>query len=170
MADQYPFIPRGLWGSRTEWSDVPAMRLPAEGVFVHHSVTNPTGDADVVLEPTDDPCKDARRIEEIGIARFGRLSYSYLFHPAGVILEGAATNSGHLGLCFIGNMLDDDPTAQPTPPAIGAFTQVVKALSGFGVLRGRAFLRPHSAVKATACPGLTAAQIDWLRGATGLAA
>lgn len=100
--------------SRAEWGAVkeearPAMRLPAIAVWLHHSATNPTAD----------PLADMRAIQQIGISRFGYLSYSYAIHPDGTILEGQGTrvgahtkgqNSTSFGLVLIGNYQNRRPT------------------------------------------------------------
>src|SRR5688572_23919714 len=101
-------VTRDRWGSKSKWK-YGDMKLPATGVFLHHTVT----------PVTDFPYQDARRVEAEGIARFGQMSYSYLVHPAGVILEGAGTKVGahtannnrtSFGIGLIGDY-DDAPGA-----------------------------------------------------------
>lgn len=158
MADN-PYITREAWGSRTNWANVPKMKLPAVGVYIHHSVT----------PVTSDPCKDAKTVERVGIERFGRLSYSEMTHPSGVQLQGCGTyvgahtaghNSTTFGFVFIGNMLDLD---QPTEAATWSLCATINAYRGFGLLVDAPFIRPHRAVKSTACPGIDDAGIAFIR-------
>jgi hypothetical protein len=160
MSD-HPLIPRAAWGS--QFKPRRRMALPVERVYLHHSVTNPTAN----------PCDDAKAIERVGIARFGQLSYSYMIHPTGVILEGCAEwvgahtsgqNTTSFGVCFIGNNLNG---GMPTPQALSAAAACINALRGFGLTVGSPRILPHSAVKATACPGLQPQEIEQLRFATG---
>lgn len=94
-------VTRAEWGAVSEQAR-PAMRLPAVAVWLHHSVTTPTWD----------PHADMRTIQQIGISRFGYLSYSYAVSPNGTILEGQGTrvgahtanqNSTSFGVVLIGN-------------------------------------------------------------------
>lgn len=132
------------------------MRLPATAVYLHHSVT----------PVTDFPYQDTKRVEAEGISRFGQMSYSYLVHPKGVILEGAGTkvgahtesrNSTSFGICLIGDY-DDAPGPDafliPTEPQIEAVRWLIHHLKHeTNQLLDNAILTPHRAVKATACPG-----------------
>jgi hypothetical protein len=115
---------------------------PSNGLWIHHSVTRATKDA----------VTDARVIANIGIARFGRLSYSFIVHPDGTILEG---QNGHVGahtrgqnsvsqaVCAVGNYEND----QPTPEMLLA----IRSLAGrFGPILGGHRDAPGAA---TACPG-----------------
>lgn len=148
-------IPRDVWGAVGRY-DRP-MTLPALDVWVHHSVTQAT-DHDAVYELTDRPELDARTIERIGIERFGRGSYSYLFHPSGVELVLAGTtvgahtagrNSRSFGLCLIGNY----STYRPTDPQLAAVARRIRRLRAAGALVDGHGIGPHRAVKATECPG-----------------
>lgn len=150
-------ITRDQWGSKSKWK-YGNMILPAINVYLHHSVT-PT---------TDFPYQDAKRVEAEGIAKFGQLSYSYLFHKNGTILEGAGTktgahtagrNSTSFGLCLIGDY-DDAPGADvaltPTPAQIEAVQWLIYHLkTERNWLNDNAILTPHRAAPgaATACPG-----------------
>ena len=125
------------------------MRLPATQVFIHHSVT----------EPTDDPYRDARGIERVGMHRFGQFSYSYLIHPhAGEILEGCGTrrgahtaryNSGAFGVCWVG----DYTTRAPKVQQLDATRWLIDHLWRQGWLVPGADILGHRDVFATACPG-----------------
>ena len=114
----------------------------SRGVWLHHSVTR----------ATSDPVADARRIAQIGIQRFGRMSYSWVVHPDGTILEGQA---GHLGvhtrgqnstsqaICCVGNFEND--------PVTDEMVRSIRILVGeFGPMLGGHRDAPGAA---TACPG-----------------
>lgn len=148
-------VTRDRWGSKSKWK-YGDMKLPATGAFLHHSVT----------PVTDFPYQDARRVEAEGIARFGQMSYSYLVHPAGVILEGAGTktgahtagrNSTSFGICLIGDYDDapgDDVWRTPNQLQIDAVRWLVHYLKVTkNWLNDAAVLQPHKAVVQTACPG-----------------
>jgi hypothetical protein len=117
----------------------PKMRS-SKGLVVHHSVTRVTASA----------VADAKVIANIGIGRFGRMSYSFVVHPDGTILEG---QNGHVGahtkghnstmqaVCAVGNY----ETAQPTVEMLDAIRWLVDR---YGPLLGG-----HRDYGATACPG-----------------
>ena len=149
-----------LYLSRSQWGATVAtqgkMTLPAKGVYLHHSVTNP--DDDGVYEATDDVARDMREIERIGKQRFGIFSYSYCCHPSGVVAEGAGItigahtaqqNSTTFGFCLIGNY----ETLKVADIQIEAFRYWWHQMIRIGTLSEKAFLYPHRQVKATACPG-----------------
>jgi hypothetical protein len=129
--------------SRAEWG-MPGPLGPkmksSKGLVLHHSVTR----------VTKNPVTDAKVIAQIGISRFGRMSYSFVVHPDGTILEG---QNGHVGahtkghnstmqaICAVGNYEND----RPTPEMLAA----IRTLIGqFGPLLGG-----HRDYGATACPG-----------------
>jgi hypothetical protein len=122
------------------------MRLPAQGVHVHHSVTSVTTLRTDMLE-----------LERIGRARFGRFSYSYVGHPEGVaegagLTVGAHTagwNSTTLGYCFAGNYEQRTLTGRQ----IDDFRSWLAHMIAIGALDRSAFVEPHQARKATECPG-----------------
>lgn len=151
MADTSPFSPPMVL-SREQWGMPgpvgPKCALPFATIFLHHTVTS----------VTRDPVADARLVAEFGIARFGRMSYSALVHPARVIFwaemehEGAHTlawNSKAFGLSLVGNYEDD---ACPDSLAYDACV-ALHHLRAFGLVTATPEVRPHRDVKATACPG-----------------
>ncbi len=158
---------RKQWGATAPLG--PAMRLPATTVYVHHSVTLAT-DHDEFLESTDDPDADMRRIERVGIERFGRFSYSFAYHPSGVELVGAGLtvgahtggyNSTTLGLVLIGNY----SLYAPTGPQLVAMARRIRKLREDGSLAPRCPIYPHQRVKQTECPGkFMVPKLDTLRG------
>lgn len=139
---------------REEWgASVPTfvpMKGPVGKLFLHHSVT----------EATFNAFADMKKVERIGAERFGRFSYNYVVHPpTGLVLEGAgftigAHTAGHnstaLSICTIGNFQTDFFGRMPQEAILWLFDELVRR----GELKRDAFIRPHSAVKQTACPGL----------------
>jgi hypothetical protein len=131
--------------SRAEWG-MPGPLGPrmgtSNGIWLHHAATR----------ATKNPVTDAKVIANIGIARFGRLSYSFIVHPDGTILEG---QNGHVGahtrgqnsttqaICCVGNF-ENDPV---TPEMVAAIRILVR---DFGPLLGGHRDAPGAA---TACPG-----------------
>lgn len=145
----YIFVPREDWDYSV---DFPSGRVarPVEQVFIHHSVTN----------PTNNPCADAGHIERVLDAR-DLDGYSYLAHPSGTILEFAGSNRGEhtakhnstsYAYCLIGNYDIMQPTmAQIINIARSINLQRLKGDVTMDISRLQ--ILPHSAVKATACPG-----------------
>jgi hypothetical protein len=115
----------------------------SRGFWLHHSVTRATAD----------PIADGRTVARIGVQRFGRLSYSWLVHPDGTILQG---QDGHVGahtrgqnstseaICCIGNFEKDLPSEE-----------MCAAVSLIVAVRGQQLLGGHRDAPgaATACPG-----------------
>ena len=154
-------ITRAQWGAKVTPPN--KMPLPAREVWLHHSVTAVSSDA----------AADVRAIERIGIQRFGHISYSYLVHPSGVVLEGAGLqvgahtagrNSSSFGVCLIGDYTRRDPT----PAQVDAVRQVIARLVETGSLRPGTYpTGGHRDLKQTACPGdrayalLPAFRVPW---------
>ena len=145
-------VSRAAWGAASEQRR-PAMRLPATAVWLHHSVT----------AVSDDPRKDMRLIQRVGISRFGYLSYSYAVHPNGTVLEGQGTNVGahtagrnstSFGVVLIGNY--DQRVV--TPEQLNATRWLVAELVRRGHLRPGTYPtggHRDAPGAATRCPG------DW---------
>jgi hypothetical protein len=140
------YLTRSQWGCKTPLGR--PMRRPVSVVFIHHTDSR----------PTKDPTADARLVDRVGAQRFGQFPYSYLVHPSGVVLEGAGDrvgahtagqNSSAIGISFIGNY----ENSQPTEAAIRAAADLIRSLQAQGRLTRTCQLRPHSSVKNTACPG-----------------
>jgi hypothetical protein len=146
---------RQQWGASYDVSHRAYMTgLPVSVIYIHHTVTN----------PTNDPNRDMQGIEQIDIGRFGVPSYSWVFHPSGVALEGMSNHRGahtvnnanqsqnniSFGLSFIGNFQND----QPTQEAINACGEVIRdVIKPTGWLRPNWEIKGHRDVFATACPG-----------------
>ena len=131
--------------SRAEWGmpgPLGIRMVSSRGLWIHHSVTR----------ATKNPVTDAKVIANIGVGRFGRMSYSFVVHPDGTILEG---QNGHVGahtrgqnstsqaVCCVGNFEND----QPTPEMLLAIRSLV---GRFGPVLGGHRDAPGAA---TACPG-----------------
>lgn len=129
--------------SRAEWG-MPGPLGPkmksSKGLVVHHSVT----------KVTKNPVTDAKVIASVGISRFGLMSYSFVVHPDGTILEG---QNGHVGAHTKGHnstmqavvAVGNYETAQPTDAMLDAIRWLV---GQYGPLLGG-----HRDFGATACPG-----------------
>ena len=141
-------VPREEWGA-TVPTFVPMPPGAKKKLFLHHTVTRPTAD----------PFADMRHIEEIGRQKFGRFSYNYVVHnPMGVVMEGAgftigAHTAGHnstaLSICIIGNFQIHTLYESTKESILWLYDELVD----LGQLTRDAYVRPHSAVKGTACPG-----------------
>lgn len=141
-------VSRQQWGVLKEQSR-PKMPLPAREVWLHHSVTS----------VTRDPHTDQRAIQRIGIQRFGYYSYSYAFHPSGVIMEGqglrvgahtAKRNSSSFGLVLIGDYTNRDVT----PEQEESVRWAIDWLQDNGHLRRGVYpTGGHRDLMRTACPG-----------------
>lgn len=152
---EFEIVTRDRWGSKSKWR-YGDLVLPVRNVFLHHTVTT----------VTDFPYQDTRRVEAEGIARFGQMSYSYLFHPSGMILEGAGTkvgahtkgnNSTAFGFALIGDYDDGagaDVWRVPTAEQIEAVRWLIYHLKvERNWLLDNALLKTHQSVVATSCPG-----------------
>lgn len=133
------------------------MARPAvNGIFIHHTVT----------PVTDDPCHDARVVCQDGIDRpdIGLLSYSWLFHPSGVVLAGQETrvgahtygyNTTGFGFAAIGTYTHGD-VPEPMVKSMSAMALVLKR---FGWVGADGPVRAHRTVGVgpdhgpTACAG-----------------
>lgn len=156
-------VARSVWGASMGSLPTVSMRLPATQVFIHHSVT----------PVTDDPHRDMRSIEAVGIDRFGQFPYSYCIHPRdGEILEGCGTrrgahtaqrNSTSFGICWIGNYEERAPKIQQ----IEATRWLIHELVARGHLVPGADILGHRDLYRTACPGsklyslLDAIRVPW---------
>lgn len=140
--------PRADWSPRYSNGAGPAPLPATDGAFLHHSVTKARNGPEAI-----------RELEQIGQSRFrAGISYTIPVSPDGTAWEGhgidrlGSHTKGHntkgRGIVLIGNYADMDPT----PAAREKVAQVL----AHGV-RHRWWpttsLRPHSAVRATECPG-----------------
>ena len=152
-------VTRSEWGATAPTG--PPMRLPVAELWLHHSVT----------QLTDDPHKDMKVIERIGVQRFGRFSYSWAYHArARVLLEGAGNtvgahtagrNSTSLGLVLIGNFEELDLTDDNVADLRWSIAWLI---AGNRLKAGTYPTGGHRDLKQTACPGGRAyARIDDIR-------
>lgn len=146
-------VPRKRWGADPLESPWPIMSLPATEVWIHHTVTG----------VTNDPAADWKMVQKIGIQKFGDISYSWGFHPSGIILEGqglhrgahtAKRNSRSFGLALIGNY----DRLQITIEQIHSIQRMIAWLVETGRLRKGIYPTGghRDTGQATACPGKTA--------------
>lgn len=151
-------VPLETWGGTANgW---PRMTLPAQRIWVHHSVTVPTADA----------LADFRTVNGIGASNgHGGISYSWIIHPDGTIGEGQGTRRGAhtggngcgsspwgwnpctFGICFVGNYENDEPSAA----SIEAFRWLRDHLVAESLLVPEPPIDGHRAAPGnqTACPG-----------------
>lgn len=141
--------------SRAECALAPARRLtnaPTKraALFLHHTVT----------ATTTDPCADWRVVQRVAFGRgFADISYTFGVHPSGAVMEGRSPsavgahtekhNSTAHAIVLIGNYDE----AEPPPAMLGAVRWLRAEMVRRGLLTADHSFRPHSAVKATACPG-----------------
>lgn len=141
-------ITRQTWGATAK--TIGQMTLPSRGCWLHHSVTRRTAN----------PYGDQRAIEQIGVERFGRYSYSWAYHLGPrAWLEGAGNtvgahtkgqNSSTHGLVLIGNF-----DVEPLPDyAIADIADFIRYGGRQGWWEPR-LLGGHRDVAgaSTACPG-----------------
>lgn len=146
-------IPRGTWGMPGPLGPA-RVRLPARRLYVHHSVT-----------PARDGFAAVRQVARIGVARFGRASYSWAITPDGSVYEmqagwiGAHTggqNSTTLGVVAVGDFHTPPPIgSDPTPQLAAAIGDLHRHLIAIGMLVPDAPLVAHRDAPgaATACCG-----------------
>lgn len=163
--------PIEVWGGNPNgWS---GMWLPAQAVWVHHSVTT----------PSDDAYADFRTLNRIGLGNgHGGISYSYVIHPNGTIGEGQGVRRGahtagngcggspwgwnpcSFGICFVGNYMQDELT----PAAIDSFRWLRDHLINEGLLVAGVYPtggHRDAPGNSTACPGNNIiGALDALRG------
>lgn len=161
MADVPPnwfYVERAVWKPARWPSRIDAQVKKGAEVFIHHSVTR----------TSDNPCHDMKAVEAVGIERFGRFSYSFAVHPSGVVLEGCGRligahtegrNSSSYGLVLLGDLTK----SQCTTEAFLSLCFLVNLLRFDGSVAPNPRIRPHRAVKATACPGVPDTLIDAVR-------
>jgi hypothetical protein len=144
-------VNRAEWGAKYSPGRV-EMPAPVAEVNIHHSVTRAS---------RHDPCRDMRQIERILHGRGLDPGYSACIHPTGVILIGAGDkigahtagrNSKSYGICFIGDFTRDHPTWDALQSA-GWLINLLRFTGKLVPQLGDITIQPHSATKATACPG-----------------
>lgn len=169
----YTLVTRAEWGARHS-AGRSAMAKGQREVNIHHTVIDPAGPGgyNEVLEPTDDPCHDMRRLEDVLNARGLAPGYSYVIHPSGVVLEGAGKrkgahtgghNSHSYGISFMGNF----DLHSPTLSALVAAARTINLLRLDGSLvrdLSSITIQGHRDTKATACPGANVYPLlRWIR-------
>lgn len=156
-------IPRAEWGASKPNGAGPAPLPAVEGAFLHHAVvTAPTPSATVEQERAA-----MRNLERIGHARFGAgISYNVAVMPSGRAYEGVSLdrrgshtkgyNTTGRAIVLVGQhdhaAPDLPPVTEPTPAALETVAALLADWTDAGVIPA-VRLRPHRAVKQTACPG-----------------
>lgn len=151
----FPFLTWAEWypGGRPDsrWTKLVAQQFPATRHWVHHSVTS-------VLAS---PVSAARDINNIGIQRFGKMSYPFLIHHDGTVIQGCYPyigahtknyNSTSLAGCNIGNYSEVTPTVR----MVAANAALINALVSTGHYPSyNVPIAGHrdSPTASTACPG-----------------
>ena len=146
---------RKQWGARYA-NGFGTRPLPDEYVYLHHSVTPaPAKNASFAKEAAA-----MRTLENIGQSRFGHgISYNRLIMPSGHIFSGVSVgrigahtanrNTKGIGVCLVGNY----ETKALNSTQIYQLIQLLRYMRADGQCVKDAKYIPHSAVKATACPG-----------------
>lgn len=148
---------RWRWSSGARTQPVP-QSFPATRHWVHHSVTS-------VLQS---PIAAARTINDIGISRFGRMSYPFLIHSSGAIIQGvfpylgahtANYNSTSLAGCNIGNFEE----IVPSSAMVQSNGVLVRSLRKLGLLINVPGIDLHYNARgaSTQCPGKHLAARRW---------
>lgn len=127
------------------------MQLPAQELYIHHTVTKPTKSA----------FADFRTVQRVAFSRdFDDTSYSYLIHPDGTIGEGRGLfigahtkglNHKVLAFAFVGNYSE----MEPTPEQISASRWLKRHLQDEGALVKDCPCRGHrdNPNSPSECPG-----------------
>jgi hypothetical protein len=145
-------LSRSDWGARPDSVDSQG-KMPGavSKIWAHHSVT-----------PISERAKKAaKRLESIGMTRFGVFSYSFAIHRSGTIIEGcgwdfigahtAGQNSTSYGFVFIGNYETDELD----PRQIDSFQWLIAEGKRRGKITASPTIDGHQKASgaATACPG-----------------
>lgn len=150
-----PYITHAEWGAdpwnwrTSSGGPLPQQTFPAQGFWIHHSVTG-----------VDSFIEDLRELRDIGMSRFGRPSYPFAIHPSGAVGQlvfpyiGAHTagfNSTSLAAVHVGNY----ETQEPTPEQLRANAVLIQALRDEGLLVPNHYIDGHWNAEGaqTACPG-----------------
>lgn len=163
----YVFVPRADWGARHSAGRSP-MPAQVDEIYFHHTVTRPSGD----------PCADMRSVESVLHQRGLAPGYSFVFHPSGVVLEGAGFNKGAhtdghnsrgYGFSFIGNY-DEQPLTLAQLIAASRTVNLLRLSGRLAPDLAKIAMKFHREIKPTACPGAHAVNVgdgrsvkDWVR-------
>lgn len=153
------------WGAKPPKEPRSAMRLPAEGTYIHHTVTGlptnyPTAkpSAQIAMEKAH-----MQQLQSIAFSRdFNDISYSFVIFPSGRVYKGRGwgvvgahtegSNSITHAFVFVGNFESVRPTKDALEAAAALHRRGVRA----GKIRKTGFIRGHRDAPgaATACPGI----------------
>lgn len=145
-------VSRATWGAAPTRGRLEALKLPVDRLWLHHTVTAFSGD----------PHADARDVQAVAFSRgFQDVSYTWLVHPDGTILDGRGLtvgahtrgeNRSSVAVALIGNYEE----LVPTDAQVASVRWLVALHVGLGALRpGRYPTGGHRDAPgaATACPG-----------------
>lgn len=147
------FVSRDGWQARKPKTSLSPIGRQST-VFIHHSVTNPTGD----------PKADTRQIQNFHMdsRNYADIAYTLLVHPDGTVLEGRTVggqaaqgahtsgyNSKSVAICAIGNYEQDQV---PDSLIAGINEALAYMVSKRWVIESPK-VRPHSDVGFTQCCG-----------------
>jgi hypothetical protein len=151
-------ITRGAWRAQHENGFGPAP-LPADRVWLHHSVTSAGGPGSSLAVDT----LSVRQLEAIGETRFGKgISYTFAVTPSGRVFEGHSVDrkGAHTGgdnthsraIVLVGNM---EVERNLTGLALGAVAELLVFGHARGWWRTPALTGGHrdAPTASTACPG-----------------
>lgn len=146
-------ISRAEWNARKPSTPIADIGI-VDTIFIHHSVTNPTGD----------PKADVRQIQNFHMdsRHYADIAYTLLVHPDGSVLEGrtkgakaaqgahtSGWNSRSVAICAIGNY----DISKPTAKLVDGINEAIALLKSKGWATQNARIRSHSDVGSTACCG-----------------
>lgn len=158
-------VSRKEWGANPDSLGPCCVQAPVGEVFIHHDVIEPAPESKASL---GDDIKHTKKIESVGMRRFGRVSYSFGASPSGRIFElqgdhiGAHTanrNSTSLAWVLYGNYTERAPTRRQ----LRNIGRHIRRKTRHGWIARGAAIRPHRAVSATACPGISASDMRVIR-------
>lgn len=158
-------VSRKEWGANPDSLGPCCVQAPVEEVFIHHDVIEPAPGPKASLEKD---IAHTKKVESVGVSRFGRVSYSFGASQTGRIFElqgdhiGAHTagrNSTSLAWVLYGNYTERAPTRRQ----LRHIGRHIRRKTRQGWIAKDAAIRPHRAVKATACPGISASDMRVIR-------
>lgn len=147
------FLSRDNWQARKPKTPLAPIGTQST-VFIHHSVTNPTGD----------PRADARQIQNFHMdsRKYSDIAYTLLVHPDGTVLEGRTVggqaaqgahtsgyNSKSIAICAIGNY----EVSSVSNKLIAGINEALAYAINKKWVTDNPKIRPHSDVGFTACCG-----------------
>lgn len=129
------------------------MKVPAAGLFIHHTDTNPADHA------TAERHQKAIQDFHMDVRKYDDIAYSFIIYPDGLVLEGrgwgivGAHTEGHNStahaFCFAGSFNSDKLTNR----ARDTSRELWQLGDELGMISREYDLKGHRDVAQTACPG-----------------